>query len=364
MLRARRNIEKIVDEKMGIMLSDYVTMHIPIAFMCKMGHIWETQPRTIHQGSWCPECARIPQHVKDKFEEIVVRKGGKLITPYVRAKEPITIDCGKDHIWVTTPCSINDGSWCRYCAGHDSDASRLNFYEEVELKGGSVVGNYTTNHTPVEVMCDQSHTWFPTPANIKSGHWCMECSDKCPKKAEAKLVEIVSAKQGKLLSNYTNALQKLSLSCKKGHIWFARPNCIRNGHWCPRCRESKGEQEVSKVLDDLSINYTTQYRLPGTGLRFDFMVYIGEDRVLIEYDGEQHFRFSDFFHNDETHFQYSQERDITKTLWALENGIPLIRIAYTQFDQIKDIISAQVYQRNLYLSDQEIYSYIAQRLPE
>lgn len=46
---------------------------------------------------------------------------------------------------------------------------------------------------------------------------------------------------GKCLSDkYLGCYIKLKWKCKKGHIWFAQPNSIKNQKsWCPVCKGIK-----------------------------------------------------------------------------------------------------------------------------
>ena len=73
---------------------------------------------------------------------------------------------------------------------------------------------------------------------------------------------------------------------------------------------------VEKTFDDL---------LHKNKLRFDF--YIPEQNLLIEYDGEQHFRPVAHFNGD-VGFQKTQTRDRLKNEYAEKHGIRLIRIPY------------------------------------
>lgn len=58
--------------------------------------------------------------------------------------------------------------------------------------------------------------------------------------------------------------------------------------------------------------------------RFDF--YLKKYKILIEYDGEQHFKFVKQFHDTEEGFVKSQEIDVVKTVGALKAGYKLIRL--------------------------------------
>lgn len=75
----------------------------------------------------------------------------------------------------------------------------------------------------------------------------------------------------------------------------------------------------------------------GRKMYFDFGVYNGETlQYLIEYDGEQHFYYSDGDKtwNTKENFERTQKRDEIKNTWCKEHNIPLIRIPYTDVKSI------------------------------
>ena len=67
-------------------------------------------------------------------------------------------------------------------------------------------------------------------------------------------------------------------------------------------------------------------------LPFDFYI---DNKYLVEYDGEQHFIYRNSGWDTEEHFKKTKEHDQFKNQWCKENNIPLIRIPYTQLDNLK-----------------------------
>jgi very-short-patch-repair endonuclease len=66
-------------------------------------------------------------------------------------------------------------------------------------------------------------------------------------------------------------------------------------------------------------------------LRFDFYFTLHSHRLLVEYDGQQHFFPMDFFGGEEG-FEELKRRDEIKNTFAQEYGFDLIRIPYTVSD--------------------------------
>lgn len=66
--------------------------------------------------------------------------------------------------------------------------------------------------------------------------------------------------------------------------------------------------------------------------KFDF--YLPEYKILIEYDGAQHFEKEGHGFFTKEVLCKIKERDEYKTKWCQENNIPLIRIPYTEYENL------------------------------
>lgn len=65
-------------------------------------------------------------------------------------------------------------------------------------------------------------------------------------------------------------------------------------------------------------------------LKFDFAVIDNKENVeyLIEFNGEQHYKFKPKFHKSQESFIISQYRDSLKLSYCLENNIPFYVIKF------------------------------------
>lgn len=110
---------------------------------------------------------------------------------------------------------------------------------------------------------------------------------------------------------------------------LGNPNLFSHG-------TSSKEKEIVKILNDLigEENYQTQKTWnwlrsdTGRNLKVDF--YIPSVNTAIEYDGEQHFSYIEYFHQTPENFKRSQELDKIKDIELEKHGIKLVRIPYTQ----------------------------------
>jgi hypothetical protein len=151
-----------------------------------------------------------------------------------------------------------------------------------------------------------------------------------------------------MLGSYVNSRTKTMFKhtiC--GHEWQTCPADFHAGSRYPRCKQSKGEKKVLSVLENTAVTFETQKRFNSCKykklLPFDFYV---NNSFLIEYDGKQHFKPINFSGKGAEwaikNYELGKLRDNIKTQWAKDNGIPLVRIPYTEFNNIKQIIKDSV----------------------
>lgn len=133
--------------------------------------------------------------------------------------------------------------------------------------------------------------------------------------------------------------------CECGNYTTVSRNNLVNGHTqsCGCISYSIGENNIIKILQDNNIKFKKEFiheKLPNR--RYDF--YLPDFNRLIEFDGEQHFYFKNNWHITEEEFFASQKRDQEKNKFALQHQFPLVRIPYTERDNITlDLILGDKY---------------------
>lgn len=139
----------------------------------------------------------------------------------------------------------------------------------------------------------------------------------------------------------TNSSSELLIGCEICNKFFKQSI---HSHFnrecnCSNCSKSKGEKLCMQILDNMNINYIDEYKIEGYNYRYDFYISIGETKFLIEYDGEQHFKFVDYFFKSLEEFEKRKLDDMKKNIIALENNYKLLRIHYSLTDnQIRKYI--------------------------
>ena len=133
--------------------------------------------------------------------------------------------------------------------------------------------------------------------------------------------------------------------CDCGNITYVGASRLLSGNKisCGCANMSNGELIISNLLTKNNIKFETQKtfddcrfvdsKLPA---RFDFYV---NQQYIIEYDGKQHFSFSNYGWYTKDKYKKIIEHDRYKEQWCQNKNIPLIRIPYThQNIQIEDLL--------------------------
>ena len=103
---------------------------------------------------------------------------------------------------------------------------------------------------------------------------------------------------------------------------------------------SQGELHIAKLLHELKYRYQPEYELPSLpDRRFDFFINCKRQyqkfKFVIEFDGQQHFQYTPTFHLTPADFMETQRRHLEKANAAIQAGIRVLRIDYTQINRPK-----------------------------
>lgn len=133
---------------------------------------------------------------------------------------------------------------------------------------------------------------------------------------------------------------------------------------CPFCKMSNGEKECILQLSNLSLTYKPQAMIKSLHLkRYDFKFEHEGETYLLEFDGEQHFKFVDRFHKDHEEFINRQNIDVIKTQYAMNEGYRIIRIDFKEINNVRfHIENALEINHSAYFSNKDLYQYILSKI--
>ena len=125
--------------------------------------------------------------------------------------------------------------------------------------------------------------------------------------------------------------------CDCGNILSVPGDRLRNGNTAScGCKNgiSKGEQKIIDILNKNNFNFIKEYKVIELGKkRFDFAILDNNNNVirLIEFDGEQHFKESNWSCDK---LSRTKNSDKIKNEYALSHNIPLVRIPYWELENL------------------------------
>ena len=130
--------------------------------------------------------------------------------------------------------------------------------------------------------------------------------------------------------------------CGKEQLQRYSSLTVGQGHNCDSVKSS-GEAVIEGFLKDNGIPYCTQRETlkcvnPETGAVMPYDFELVQSKVIIEVQGEQHFRYIPYFHGSLENFEYAQRKDRFKKAFAESQGYDVLCISY-------DDISSGRYQR-------------------
>lgn len=275
---------------------------------------------------------------------------------YIDSRTKVKIKCPVHGFFYQLPSTHikGNGQGCNQCAkearGIKYRKTKEQFIEQAqkihENKYDYSKVDYITTDDCVIIICPKHGEFSQTPhSHISQKSGCPICKaenqsirniwdkDKFIKKATEKHKNRYDYSK----TNYINSSTKVTILCNKignnkkphGEFYVTPNNHISKNSGCPICNESKGENFISNVLQELNIVFNRQKTFSDCKhiglLKFDF--YIPSINSLIEFDGKQHYEPYDYYGGIEE-FEKIKLRDRIKNKYCKNKKINLLRLPY------------------------------------
>lgn len=267
-------------------------------------------------------------------------------TQYVNCRTKLTIICPIHGEFSIRPDGHLKGYGCPKCGKQYSgvrktleqfieDSIRVhgNFYDYSKVK-------YVNSYTKVEIVCPKHGSFLQTPnahINLKEG--CKQCALENRVSSLQDFIEKARKIHGDKYDYrevvYKNENTPVCIICPKHGKFLQTPHNHLGGSGCPVCKDSKGEREVFNYLTSHSIPFSREVictcpkdvRTSGRVL-IDFVGKYNGIPFAIEYNGEQHYKYTHFGKGGK--FESQLKRDDWVREWAKSEGISLLEIKYDQ----------------------------------
>lgn len=222
---------------------------------------------------------------------------------------------------------INNNAWCYWC-GKMSMAEKQKLTADevkkiVESKNNNILLNpdeyINIASKNLRIICGSCNQEYIASLSsiVNSEGRCSCCGEKMNAERLSQMTRIPLEEMIQRTSingttmvinpeDYTTMGEKLLFYCSEcGKPFEQSP--FNYGRGFTRCKdcwtifESKAVAKIKKILDNLNISYTTEYRYEDCKdikpLPFDF--YLNDYNLIIEYDGQHHYYAIDFFGGEE-----------------------------------------------------------------
>lgn len=286
---------------------DYKGYNVPVDIICPIsGHgVFQQIPDSHFKGHGCPDCALISRSEKRRFTHEIFVSKAKLVHPDKNYEYP---------------------------------------------------DPYKNNYTPIIIICPKHGPFPQTPNDHLDGHGCPDCGIIKYTKSITDTHEIFVSKArlvhpGKNYEYpdpYKGSKIEIYIICPKHGPFLQKPNSHLQGNGCKKCTETKGEQRIREFLELNNIKHEPEKTFDGCKnkrtLPFDF--YINDHNMCVEFDGQQHYKVVRFkgisIENAKKTFDRMQLTDKIKTQYCIDNNIELLRIPYTEFNNIEEILTRRL----------------------
>ena len=387
--RFKDRVFQMYGDQYDMTLVDYKDGETEVTLICRKHGEFRIKPRTLLVGTshgngkkvaphGCWQCYGItspnekpkPMTADEFFSKMQEIYGDRFDfsqSVFAGLNKPVDYECrihGHQHSGAKI---LLAGGGCDYCSGrmfYGPDFERLAREIHGDKYNYSQVGEIKKKTQVVTIGCPV-HGPYPQRVDLHlRGHGCPECygqSNKWDVKERARrFFEKARNMHGDQFdyseANYVDKRTPIRIRCKKHDYWFTcRPDehvHVRSGGCCPYCTAPKSELEVMEWLDAHGIPYIHNKPIPNNDptleledLKADFYLECDDEQIIIETNGQQHYKEINFFHNNpksmkknKRDFKKQQHRDRYLRQYCKEEGITLLEIPFTEYDRIPSVL--------------------------
>lgn len=278
---------------------------------------------------------------------------------YIDSSTKIEIVCPQHGSFWQTPAAHLSGKGCPRCKFAKQGPERRISNKEFIKRARSVHGRkydyskavYLGRNRKLEIICPRHGSFWMKPSNhINSKQGCPECGRE-------RISELKSYSNADIIERfqmvhqdhydysrvkYTGIFNKVEIVCPKHGSFWQKPNDHINGHGCPKCHTSIGENRINNYLSAyLDEEYYWHYKFDdcvskrGNKLEFDF--YIPGRNLLIEFQGQYHYKIVNKY-DTQARLDLQIENDNIKRKYCKDNNVTLLEIPIARKDKLEEIL--------------------------
>ena len=334
---------------------------------------WNNIYRTIKEKRHaCPKCTNHIPLNNDVVDLRLKDRNIERVDNYTHSHIKMKFRCLVcNNIWETKPNKILIAKHgCPECGKNkciENNPNRLsNKIIDERLLNRSItrIGNFTTDKTPILFKCNiDGCEWLATPNNVYKKTrptGCPECKLKKvsqgneyrPLSSNEVIDERIKDRKIIRIDNYINKETKIHWKCEIcNNIWMTKPGNILMGGGCPNCK-NKGERLLKELLETYIVSpiiHHKTFKFNDRKYIVDFYIEINNRRIIIERQGEQHYRPVNLFGGSPA-FKKQLKRDDELRQYCRENNIELYEIPFwlsneDVINKVKEITNGQSFRK-------------------
>lgn len=326
-------------------IEPYVNSSTKIKHRCSKGHIYEQTPHDHLGGHGCSLCAGNVQRTMEEYIKECKKqhldlpiKGEK----YVNNSTGIKHKCKKcGYIYSKPPVRhLNQKQQCPKCTQlqviYNMYKTPKEHYDDCVRLGIDIpLDDYKGNKIKLRYKCANCGFVYKQRPDSHT-HYLQGCP-KCAGTMKLTMKQYIERckylgldlpiKGEKYINNKTKVKHKCN-RCRK--VYMQRPDSHLQGQGCPYCSQSHGEKFIQNYLEKHNIPYIAQKKFSNcvykNELPFDF--YLSKQKILIEYQGLQHFEWDNLYNRTKNDLQKRKMIDKIKKDYAIDNGYTLLEPTY------------------------------------
>lgn len=348
---------------------------ITIVFICnrhrELGKQHMTRKNMEREIKGCKYCfgRDLPKwYISQKIKEI--NPYIQILEPYTKLSQRVNCFCTKHNYHAHKSIQeILKGQGCYYCGLEKLSEQKFLTDEQVQnniniLNPHIKLISYKGNKEPSDFYCKKHNKYFSkyygTLIHCSSG--CEDCyaenirtrcgmgEDEFKNRLKDVHPELV------VIGKYVNNSTPIEVYCiEHNYTYFLTPAALLNRMTCcDKTRTTYKEELVCKLLEEQWLFNITRQKVfedcvDKRCLPFD--IYLDDYNVLIEYQGEQHYKpvkySSETQEEADIKFEYTQKHDEIKRQYCKDNNIPLIEIPYWEFDDLEYFLFDKLVKLNI-----------------
>lgn len=328
-----------------------------VRIKCPIHGIFLQKPNGHLNGRGCPKCANSNRVKRLDQKEFIFRckrihenKYDYSSSVYKNWNSKIEIKCPIHGIFKQRAGDHINGEGCRKCAnGKMSLLSKIPLKEFI-IRCKRIHKNkydyshtiYINNRTKIKILCRKHGEFFINPDNHLRGYGCKKCNRENQRLFYLKEIIKKSKKRHDNFYKYPPILniynKKIKIECPIHGVFKQEPYYHYKGGGCPYCY-CKEEYKTGLIIEKIFKGWKIEKRKRifskehERNRYFDFYLSKNKIKVIIEYDGKQHYepvRFSKKMSVEEAQKKFIKQTntDELDSVFCKNNEIYLFRVSY------------------------------------